>query len=371
MANLAQNRIDDNTANIPTFHGEPSKDTITLSAFINRINRAKDMLAWTEATAFQYFEGAVRGSALSWLEHWRSDNRDVQHTWTLVKKDFRRNFGDFTEESTFAQDISNVTLASFGGDFNKYYARVVKLVDLHNEYFLNLPIPFQDDHGFDDDQIDQIAVIVHKTLHVVHDRLKKEYFMNGLPKDMIKKIADKPELTKPPQMVEYLRRCETLEKKKSAQQQPQVVQQQLPVAEVYHDCVESLEDEHVEAANFSQNRPNSQGGRGGNTTTRGRGNNNNRGQSTRGGNNQSSGNNQRNNSNNRGNRKTALCFYCRKPNHVQAHCAARIKDNQPCLTPQGKQYWPNSNSAANHSTVNMTTEEQKEQQQFSVFHLEV
>jgi hypothetical protein len=174
-------------------------------------------------------------------------------------------------------------------------------------------------------------------------------------------------------MIEYLRRCDTLDKKKSAQQQPQPVQQQLPVAEVYHDCVESFEDECVEAANFSQNRTNSQRGRGGNMVTQGRGGTGSRGHSTRGSNNsnQNSGNNQNKNSNNKGNRKNALCFYCRKPNHMQAKCSARIRDNQPCLTPQGTPYWPKSNSAAASSTVNMTAEEQQEQQQFSVFQLEV
>jgi hypothetical protein len=364
MADLAQNRIDDNTANIPTFYGEPAKDTLTLSAFIHRIDRAVNLLTWNEATAFQYFEGAVRGSAQAWLESWVSDNRDIVHTWTRVKTDFRRNFGDFTEDTTFAQDIHNLTLASYGGDFNKYYAKIVKLVDLHNETHLTAPIPLEENHGFNQAQQRAIGVVVHKVLHAVHDRLKKEYFINGLPKAMVEKIADKPDLIKPPQMIEYLRKCEDLDRKKSTGQQPQQPPAHpVPPAAGIHKVAEEDID-----ANYSYNRGNFRGR--GNNNNRGRGNNGQRGQSTRGGNS----NNNRGNTSNTSNQdasKIKLCLYCRKPYHDQEKCFTRIKDNQPCLSQKGIPYWPKSDSAAATSSDAKMANEEQQQQAFSVFQLEV
>ena len=65
------------------------------------------------------------------------ENRDVPHQWTSGKPDFRKSFGDSMSTTTFAQDIYASNLAIFGGDFNKFYSHVAKILELHIEPFLS------------------------------------------------------------------------------------------------------------------------------------------------------------------------------------------------------------------------------------------
>ena len=51
--------------------------------------------------------------------------------------------------------------------------------------------------------------------------------------------------------------------------------------------------------------------------------------------------NQANNSTNANtNNSGKTCIFCRKPNHIQDFCRARISQNAPCIDNQGKTYWP-------------------------------
>ena len=59
MVDYAQCLTDDDTDKIPNCYGEPSKDTITLSAYMHKIDRANELLNWMEAVSFQYFEGCA------------------------------------------------------------------------------------------------------------------------------------------------------------------------------------------------------------------------------------------------------------------------------------------------------------------------
>ena len=130
---------------------------------------------------------------------------------------------------------------------------------------------------------------------------------------MFDKVANKPELTKPSQIIDYLKKCDMIVRKNTVV--PPTTQQPT-TASVAQDQV---------AANSTYNTsvPNRSSARGQFNNYQGRGNFNNSAQ----------------NKSTSQNRKTTICIYCRKPNHEQEKCYSHIKDNQPCVTPKGTPYW--------------------------------
>jgi hypothetical protein len=60
-----------------------------------------------------------------------------------------------------------------------------------------------------------------------------------------------------------------------------------------------------------------------------------------------------NNSNPQGNSGNGkFCCYCKILNHLQEECRKRMRDNKPCVTNQGKLYWPKINSTAENNDPN-------------------
>jgi hypothetical protein len=60
-----------------------------------------------------------------------------------------------------------------------------------------------------------------------------------------------------------------------------------------------------------------------------------------------------NNSNTQGNSGNGkFCAYCKILNHSQEECRKRIRDNKPCVTNQGKMYWPKVNSTVDNNDPN-------------------
>lgn len=354
MAEHIQRKTDEDTANIPLWYGEPAKDSFKLADYTAKIDAAQNLLELDEATTFRYFERSLRGSALSWLHTWMIENRAAPLQWSTVKPAFRANFGDTTSAATFAQDIFMSNLDTFGGDFHKFYSHIARLVELHCEPFLAAQVDLGEDHGFTAAQRRHIAQIAIDCYRKVHDKFTLEFFLNGLPKKMFEKVANKPELTKPSQIIDYLKKCDMIARKNTVvpptTQQPTTASvTPAPVAQ-----------EPVEAnSTYNTSLPNRGSA---STSTRGRFNN----YQGRGNFNNSAQNKTANQ-----NRKTTFCIYCRKPNHEQEKCYSRIRDNQPCVSPNGNPYWPknvNVNAAAPPAAKK---EEEKEQSAFSVFHKEV
>jgi len=377
MAEHIQRKTDENTANIPVFHGEPAKDEFTLSAYIGKLDSAKTLLTLDEATTFQYFQQSVRGSAAAWLDCWLLENRDVEQHWANVKPAFRKSFGDNTTQFTFAKDITAATLATYGGDFNKFYSYVAKTTNLHCEPFVARRIELPEGHGFNAAQTRIIARIVEKAQRDIHDQIKMEFFLHGLPKAMYDKALAKKEFTKPSQVIEYLKECDESARRNG------VFAPQPAVPMAAH--ITPIEDEQIDAANSYNNpargnfrgRYNNNRGRGNaasssrgqsnSTANRGQTNNAYRGQNSRG---QSTyrGNSNNSNANNSSNtRKPPICIYCRKTGHDQEKCFDRIRDNQPCLTAKGAQYYPQKVAA----TAEREEEMQQTAETYSVFRIEV
>ena len=348
MAEHIQRITDENTANIPTWFGEPVKDVFTLATYIGKLDTARDLLQLDDATTFRYFSQSLRGSAASWLDTWLVENRHLPQHWSEVRPHFRQAFGDKTSTATFAKDVSSAKLEDFGGDFYKFYAHIGKLVDLHCEPFLFQPIDLGDEeHDFDDDQIRRIITINTRTIRAIHSKLTLEFFLHGLPKDMFQKVATKPNLTKPSQIIDFLKRSDEQLRKEAIlpQNPPPPMPHPPPHPAAY---VTPVGETFTQANTYSQAYASKYGG--------------NSQQKIR-------------------KSKARLCIYCRKPNHSQERCFTRIRDNQPCLTPKGEAYWPNKVAATaqtddvTHDVTQeaqpQTNSQEAQPQAFSVFHNEV
>lgn len=360
-ADRIQNRIDDNVADVPSFHGN-YKDTITLKAYLSRIDQGITTLGWTQQTAFTYFSNSVKSVAAAWLECYLTDNPDTPRTWQEVKPDFRKAFGDVTDPVVFAQELCNIKPEHHGNCLFTYYAAITRAVNLHQEEFLTPPAqpPLPQGHNLDEDQQTLVGNIYRQAhtaaVRSIHTKLRQEFFLNGLPKKQLDLIGNKPHLTTVNQMIAFIHQQETIDKKKtgssggvtngSGSHTPS------PSVSVVHSTIEpEIVQEEISAAFQPPNR--GQNGRG--TANRGwsnggyRGNANrgtaNRG-GNRGGNNFSTGSNPRSNtSNTSSNTSGKTCIYCRKTGHIQDHCYSRINRNDPCIDNQGKSYFPKINSA--------------------------
>ncbi len=42
-----------------------------------------------------------------------------------------------------------------------------------------------------------------------------------------------------------------------------------------------------------------------------------------------------------------FCYFCKRYNHPQEKCCARIQENQPCTDKQGRKYWPRQYTMSN------------------------
>ena len=123
---------------------------------------------------------------------------------------------------------------------------------------------------------------------------------------MFEKVATKPELTKPSQIIDYLKKCDTVAREDAVvptpPQQPQQPQQPpaayiTPVNEPQIDASFSYGYNNQNRGSF-RGQYNYRGRRGTNSFNRG----------------QSANCNYQNNSS-QNNRKPTFCIYCRKPNH--------------------------------------------------------
>jgi hypothetical protein len=129
---------------------------------------------------------------------------------------------------------------------------------------------------------------------------------------MFQRVATKPNLTKPSQIIEFLKRSDENLRKEAIIPQipppPMAPPHNAPAA-----YVTPVGEVFTEANTYSQAYASKYGG---------------------------------NNQQKKRKSKARLCIYCRKPNHSQERCTARIRDNQPCLTPKGEAYWPEKVAAA-------------------------
>jgi hypothetical protein len=349
---------DKDTSTIPLFYGN-QKDTVTLQCFINRIDTGVRTLNWTQNIAFTYFQNATRSTAAAWLESFLVDNPDQPQQWQIVKPHFRKAFGDSTDPIVFAQEVFHIRPHQFNNSLFEYYNAISRAVKLHEEEFTPPPLPpLPENHQLTEEEV-AFVTTTHENayklaIQTVHAKLRKEFFLNGLSKAQLDLVVDKPHITTVHEMIAAIHQHESVQKKKNGNGQATTVPSVQSVQSTFPQNESEAKQEEV-AATFQTTTNNTN-----NTNFRG----NYRGSNYRGNQNQTyrgAGNgyrgtnpnrggagagyrpnyNQANNSTNANtNNSGKTCIFCRKPNHIQDFCRARISQNAPCIDNQGKTYWP-------------------------------
>ena len=350
-----QQQQDKDTSTIPLFYGN-QKDTVTLQCFINRIDTGIRTLNWTQNIAFTYFQNAARSTAAAWLESFLIDNPNTAREWQTVKPHFRKAFGDTTDPIIFAQEVFHIRPQQFNNSLFEYYNAISRAVKLHEEEFTPPPLPpLPEDHQLTNEEVAFVTTIHENAyklaVQTVHAKLRKEFFLNGLSKTQLDLVVDKPHINTVHEMITAIHQHESVQKKKNGNAQPTVlssVQQH-----------ESEAREEVAAAAFqtptTQNGNNYRGSyrganyRGQSQNYRGSGNGYRGTNPNRGGaatnyrpnySQTNNANNATTNSSTNNSNYGKTCIFCRKPNHIQDFCRARISQNAPCIDSQGKTYWP-------------------------------
>ena len=113
-----------------------------------RIEQGVTTLGWTQADAYTYFTNSVKSSAASWVDHHTYCNPDEIHEWNTIKPSFREAFGDKTDPMVFANTMFGIKLANFDNDLYDYSSAVSKKMTLHNEKWVDKPVPLPAGHGF-------------------------------------------------------------------------------------------------------------------------------------------------------------------------------------------------------------------------------
>lgn len=324
-----QQRINDDIADLPFFHGCPQKDTISLKHYIDRIDQGCTALNWTGEQAYIYFKNSLKSSAAAWFTVYEADNRRKAKQWEVIKPAFRQAFGDRSDPVIFASKIGNIKLTDYNNKLFDYCAAITNMVDLHAEQFLTVEPTLPDNHGLTDAQIQIVRDNIRDTVETIHDNLRKEYFINGLPQTLINKVASRPNLTTLGEILDFLRREEDIDKRNNDTKTFDAPKTS-PSATLNPQQGASI------ANPIFANQP--QGGFYQRGQQRGRGQ---RGQ-FRGQRGHGSGQFRQNTGAQNGQSgKTVHCAYCKKPYHKQEVCRTRIARNDPCIDKDGFPFYPN------------------------------
>ena len=340
--NRIQQRINDNIADVPIFYGQPAKDTVTLKFFVSRIDQGVTALNWTQADAYNYFKNALKSTAACWLDSWVTFNRNEVLEWNNVKPYFRKAFGDKIDPMVFASTMFGIKLANFNESLYDYTNAITKVLTLHTEKFLTTHPPLIANHGLTAAQQLQRTADLNTHGYAIHDDFQKEFFLWGLSKQQQTDVANKGGLDTTQQILEFLHTKQQTDAKHAST--PASVPTPAPAG-----GISTLPVDDISANRASGQRGNAK------QQFRGRGGRRSRGYGpSSGGSGESNpgpqpGSGSKSGNGFSGERKPLFCVYCKKNNHQQEKCFARIKDNSPCVRQDGTAYFPTQSGNKQHS----------------------
>ena len=324
---------------IPLFHANTKKDVFTPEEWIDRVQRAKDAGTWNDATTTSYVYNALREGALTW---YRSLNcSGVNNTiWAEVKTAFLKAYGTTHTSRTTTTTINDLKQGSH--TVIDYYTKVVEamtdLQALMPPNALGRPAVL---YRPEIQAVDQFrAVPENIRVGCVDDHVKfgaqqmiyfvaTQIFINGLNSDIRAEVMKANPVT----IMDACTEAQTIEKINKSNK---TVGASNLIASIDGANANPEEDDDLKhqidelkrrhwAAKRTFNPSNGNGAaRSGNGA---RGNSN-------GG---YSGGNPNNNNNKRSNpAQGKKCHYCKKLNHFQKECRARLSAGAPMVPPPGR-----------------------------------
>jgi hypothetical protein len=121
---------------IPDFWGEKSKDTVTATQFMARIDECQVANDWNDTTTYANFSLCLRGEADKWLAYTvRLQNlKAAQQTWTRIRPLFKREFAAISDDKLIIDGLANLAHRQ-GENPRKFMAHLEKLFNTLQENY--------------------------------------------------------------------------------------------------------------------------------------------------------------------------------------------------------------------------------------------
>ena len=314
-------------AKLPIFYGQPGKDTISAQYLIQRVEDLTATNHWSPEDAYHHFSLALQGSAQEWVRLVQGVFDNAEKTWTYIEPLFRKEFSTDEDDSALLDQLSNIQKRP-NERIRDYASRIHRIQEVMQRAYTEVPAPPAPANPAGYTQ-DELLAYTRKSNAKIFKFFSLQLFKVGLPEETRKVLQTQKPATLN-KAIDIAREQETTKDKKK------------PVFAIQDD-----EDE-VDAIqpSFRPNRFN-------NATQRNTNNNSNsnnwnrrpsqpqftqRQQPQRQPNQQQ----QRPRNNNMTNTSKPICVYCRIPGHHQDDCRKRIAAKAPCLSANGKPYYPKS-----------------------------
>jgi Ty3 transposon capsid-like protein len=133
---------------IPEFFGSKSKDTISATDFIWRLQDLAKTNRWTDAQTYYHFANSLRNSAQEWLSSvvdWDDDEHD-QLMWSDFKEIFKQEYTVQTNERLILEGLANLAMKP-NETTNELITRITWTVRVIKESFLEYGAITPDPHN--------------------------------------------------------------------------------------------------------------------------------------------------------------------------------------------------------------------------------
>jgi hypothetical protein len=331
---------------IPDFWGEKAKDTVTATQFMARIDECQVANEWNDTTTYANFSLSLRGEADEWIASKVRllELTAAQRTWTRIRPLFKKEFAACSDDKLIIDGLANLAHRP-GENPRKFMSRLEKLFNTLHENYASYrikperPAPIQPQGTYTQDNLTAFA---NDSVRAYNKFLLAQVFRAAAPENVRKLLShkDQTRMTVDDAYDTFFtdHRVETDKKERAM----------VNVINEEEESTNSATEQDIAAFRPQQCQQQQRYTPQQNSNYR-----NNQNQQQRGKQNKSSFPKKQNNSNpqsNSGNGK--FCSYCKILNHSQEECRKRMRDNKPCVTNQGKLYWPKINSTAENNDPN-------------------
>jgi hypothetical protein len=323
---------------IPDFWGEKSKDTVTATQFMARIDECQVANDWNNTTTYANFSLCLRGEADEWLAYTVQlhDLTVAQRTWTHIRPLFKREFTAVSDDKLIVDGLTNLAHHQ-GENLQKFMARLEKLFNTLYENYASYqvkpdrPAAIQLQGTYTEDNL---TSFVNDSVKAYNRFLLTQDFRAAAPESVRKLLSHKYQTHLTVFFTDH--RVETDRKERA-------------MINAVNDEEETTNPDLEVAAFRPQPRQQQQQQRYLQQQNSGYKGNHQRGKQ----NNKKFYPKKSNPSNTQGNSGNGkFCSYCKILNHSQEECRKRMRDNKPCVTNQGKLYCPKINSTAENNDPN-------------------
>jgi hypothetical protein len=315
--------------------------------FMARKDKCQVANNWNNITTYANFSLCLRGEADKWLTYTvrLHDLTAAQRTWTHIHPLFKREFATASDDKLIVNGLTNLAHHQ-GENPRKFMARLEKLFNTLYENYASYqvkpdrPAAIQPQGTYREDNLTSFA---NDSVKAYNRFLLMEVFRAAALESIRKLLSHKDQTRLTVEDVYHTfftdHRVETDRKERAMinaiNEEEETTNLDLEVAAFRpQPCQQQQQQQYPQQQN-SGYKGNQQRGKQNNKKFYPK---------------KSNPPNTQGNSGNSGNGK--FCSYCKILNHSQEECRKRMRDNKPCVTNQGKLYWPKINSTAENKDPN-------------------